>query len=469
MTLNKNRELIYFHFLKTRPEYFCDIGIDFFKDASIRCLYKVIKSYYQKFKKIATDDVIESILKNKLFEEFMTEDDIDKSVYFNQNLLDTIMDVGRKDIDVEWVKTEFEGYAKNHYIHDAVGAIIELMQNTIVTPDNVEEFRGQIRDIVIQGTSINFDNDLGTNVKDAKTHQSIAKKRFTTGYDYFDKCLDGGFCEGELVCIAGPAKGGKSLFLGNFARNQIMNGKNVAIITLEMHEFVYNERVTRNLLSLNKEEYRRQINDTDIFQKKLDTLNQKNPLSLIKPGEMYIKFMSTSSASIPAIENYLNKLEDHLQKKIDLVVLDYINLCSNWKNPNSDVTYMKVKTLAEDFRDLLNRKKCAGVTGTQLNREGSTSEKIHIGNISESHGLIATVDAMFATKQRTSGEIQRNEIGLYHLASRNDAKKEGVYRFEVNFDYFRITEKSVQEVMGEDSIIIEYITSDNDIFTFGET
>ena len=253
--------------------------------------------------------------------------------------------------------------------------------------------------------------------------------------------------------------------MANLVRNQVLNGKNVVIITLEMQEYVYLERLGLNILSLKKEEFRSQIEDTDIFQKKLDVLKQRNSTSLIKPGELYVKFMPTSQATIPMIENYLNRLEDNLQKKIDLVVLDYINLCSNWKNPNSENTYLKIKTLAEDFRDLLNRKGCAGLTGTQLNREGSTSEKIHEGNIAESHGLIATVDGLFAIKKLSASEIRNNEIGMLHLASRNGARKIDTYRFKVDFDYFRITEKKIQEIIGENTMTVDEVdnTFDDEI------
>ena len=216
---------------------------------------------------------------------------------------------------------------------ESIAKVVELSNNEITTHENIDEFRSQIKDIIIQGTSINFYEDLGSDIRDAKSHQSISRKRFTTGYKYFDECLDGGFCEGELVCIAGPAKGGKSMFMSNLAKNQVLNGKNVVIITLEMLEFAYNERVARNLLSLNKEEYRSQIGDTEIFQNVLDKFFRRNiskELGKIQnPGELYIKFMPASTATIPMIESYVNRLEDHINKKFDLVVLDYINLCSN--------------------------------------------------------------------------------------------------------------------------------------------
>ena len=455
MKTNKNKEVTFFHFLKTRPEYFQDAKEEFFKDSAIRYLIKIVKLYHRQFKKNITDDGIEMILKNRLPEVFMVEDEIDKSVYFNQSLFDTIMSQGHKDVDKELVKKEFEAFLKYQYLRESAISVSEMFENEIITPDNIDTFQQQFREISNQGTSISFDFDLGTNVKDAQYHQSISKLRFSTGYTWFDKSLDGGFCPGELICMAGPSKGGKSLFMSNFAINQVKNGKNVAIVTLEMLEHSYTERLTRNWLSLTENEYRSQINEPDIFQKKLDTLKRKNSLSLIKPGDLYVKFMPTSQATIPIIEGYLSRLEDYLQKKIDLVILDYINLCNNYKNPNSENLYVKIGELAKDFRDLLNRKKYAGLTGTQLNREGMTSDKADVNNISESKALVDHVDGMFSVIVRSSNDVVNKEIRVKQLAVRNGEKTNKLYKMAVNWDYYRISEKSFQEVLGEEIVNFE--------------
>jgi len=200
--INQNKEITFFHYLKNKPEYFSNIEYDFFKDPSIKCLYGIVKAFYNKFKKNITDDIIENILKNRVIKEFHSKDEIDGSTYFNQALFDTIMSQGHKELDEEHTKFEFEEYAKNQRTWDAVESIIGIMNETVIA-GKVDERNSRIRDIIIKGTSLNFDDDLGSNFRDATKHQSIAKKRFSTGYEYFDECLDGGFGVGELVCIAG--------------------------------------------------------------------------------------------------------------------------------------------------------------------------------------------------------------------------------------------------------------------------
>ena len=466
MQLNKNKEIIFFHYIKNRPEYFQDIDVDFFKEPSTQCLYKLVRRFHQQYKKNITDDNIEAMLKNDAAKEFHKEDEKDKSIYFDQKLFDTTMAEGHKAYDKEYIKDEFENYAKYYFTHAALEKVSNMLIGCEWSSENADKIRGNIRNIVIRGTTIDFDMDLGSNIRDAKSHQSVSKKRFTTGYNWMDECLEGGFCEGELVCIAGPAKGGKSLFMANLARNQVANGKNVYIITLEMQENLYMERVGRNLLSMGKKDYREQIEDEEIFQVTLDNFFSKNISKELgkveKPGELYIKFMPASTATIPMIENYIDKLEHRLQKKIDLVILDYINLCCDWKNPNSDNTYNKIKSLSIDFRDLLSRKKYAGVTGTQLNREGATAEKIHEGHISESKALVDNLDALFGLKNRTTTDTKNHEISLTHMLSRNGEKKRTPYKFRIEFDCFRISEKDQQNLNVENNMLLDSI--DEDVF-----
>ena len=99
MIIDSNKEVTFFHYIKNKPEYFQEIGLDFFKEPSIRCLYNIVKSFYVKFKKTISDDNIEIVLKNKKFKEFMVEDEIDKSINFNQKLFDTIMLEGQRKLD----------------------------------------------------------------------------------------------------------------------------------------------------------------------------------------------------------------------------------------------------------------------------------------------------------------------------------------------------------------------------------
>jgi hypothetical protein len=170
--------------------------------------------------------------------------------------------------------------------------------------------------------------------------------------------------------------------------------------------------------------------------------------TLTTPGQLFVKEFPTSSAGVPDIEMYLKKMEELKGMKFKVVVLDYINILKNWRNPNTENMYMKIKQIAEDTRAMAMRNDWAIVTATQINRSGFGSTDLSITNISESAALGHTVDAMFGIIQDEIMHANEEYI-LKLLANRDDGYKNSRKKFLINYNLMRITEDTETQIITE--------------------
>jgi replicative DNA helicase len=230
---------------------------------------------------------------------------------------------------------------------------------------------------------------------------------------------------------------GKSLWLGNIAANTVMAGHNVAVITLEMSEAKYLKRLGSNLLNIKIDEYKRASHDEDFLRDKLKNLSGHGGLTL--PGQLFVKEFPTSTASAVDIENYLLRTEEKNGIKFKVVVIDYLNIMKNWRNPNTENTYMKIKQIAEDVRAMAQRNNWAIISATQTKQAFFDSSDMNMSAASESSALAATVDLMFGIIQDPIMLLNK-KYKLKVLANRDEGYKNSSKMFDVNYAYMRITE-----------------------------
>ena len=166
----------------------------------------------------------------------------------------------------------------------------------------------------------------------------------------------------------------------NLACNSVRNGFNTAVITLEMADKKFIRRIGANLLNIRMDEYVEYSQNQELMNEKIRLFNQGDGETLQTPGNLYIKEYPTSSASVVDFENYLRKLEDVKKMKLKLVVIDYVNIIKNWRNPNSEDLYGKIKQIAEDLRAMAIRNEWNITSATQLNRCLSLDTEINIKN-----------------------------------------------------------------------------------------
>jgi len=155
-----------------------------------------------------------------------------------------------------------------------------------------------------------------------------------------------------------------SIWLANDAVNYVKAGFDVAVITAEMAEIDFIHRIGANLLGVKISEYEKLSKQGDFIKNRLNNL--KN--GVIPPGNLFVKEYPTSQATVPEIESYLKELESTQGLKLKVIIIDYINILSNYRNPNTENTYMKIKQIAEDLRAMAVRNEWIIISATQINR-----------------------------------------------------------------------------------------------------
>ena len=160
---------------------------------------------------------------------------------------------------------------------------------------------------------------------------------------------------------------------------------------------------------------------------------------VIPSGNLYVKEYPTSQATVPEIESYLHELEKVNGIKLKVVIIDYINILSNFRNPNSENTYMKIKQIAEDLRAMAVRNEWVVISATQINRGGYDSTELNMGHIAESAGLSHTADMIYGIIQDSS-MLMNNEYWLKILKVRNGTGKNSRCMYRIDYSYMRLTE-----------------------------
>jgi hypothetical protein len=205
------------------------------------------------------------------------------------------------------------------------------------------------------------------------------------------------------------------------------------------------KRLGSNLLGIRMSEYKDCAENDELIKKKIKNLGFDN---LRTPGELVVREFPTSQASAIDVENWLIKVEQILGIKFKIVIIDYINIMKNWRNPNSENTYMKIKQIAEDLRAAAMRNEWAIVTATQTKQSEFDATDLSMNSASESSGLVATVDGMFGIIQDPL-MYTTNEYKLKLLANRDEGYKNSYRKFLVDYNYMRISEDPTSQIMND--------------------
>lgn len=226
-----------------------------------------------------------------------------------------------------------------------------------------------------------------------------------------------------------------SIWLANDAANFVRMGHNVVFITAEMSSQKVLKRIGSNLLNVSMMEYDQKSANRDFLKRRLERVSK----GLLPPGKLFIKEFPTSQATVLDIESYLKDLEESQDHKVNVLVVDYINILANYRNPNTENTYMKIKQIAEDLRALAVKRDMLIISATQINRGAWDATEVKMENIAESAGLAHTVDVMYALIQDSMMHASR-EYWLKVLKIRDGQGKGSRCRFEIDYDYMRLNE-----------------------------
>lgn len=365
----------------------------------------------------------------------------------------------KTDLDTDYLINETEKWCKDRAVYLAIMDSIGIIDGK-----DPEKSEGAIPEILSTALGVSFDQAIGHDYIDDSSARfdfyNKTEERIPWDLDYFNKITKGGIPNKTLnVCLAGTGVG-KSLFMCHNAASVLQQGKNVLYITMEMAEERIAERIDANLMDLPIQQL--ESLPKDVFSEKI----QKIAKGTI--GKLLIKEYPTGAAHSGHFRALLNELK--LKKKFapDIIYIDYLNICSSSRMKamgGSINSYTYIKAIAEELRGLAIEFNLPIMTATQTTRSGFSNTDVGLEDTSESFGLPATADLMFALIA-TEELDELNQVMVKQLKNRyNDPTK--FKRFVVGIDRARMKLYDVEESAQSD-IMSDMSIPDKPIATWGD-
>ena len=376
------------------------IKADYFEDLNQKIVFEEISSFVEQYNKPATKEI--------LCIEAEKRSDINDSSY--KDVTNLISSLNDEPSEYEWLITTTEKWCRDRAIYLALMESIQLA-------DGKDDTKGRdaIPTILSDALAVSFDSHVGHDylLDYEERYESYHRKEDKIPFDleFFDKITKGGIPNKTLnIALAGTGVG-KSLFMCHFASSVLLQGKNVLYITLEMAEEKIAERIDANLLNINIQD----ITDLPkvMYENKVTSVSKKTQGSLI------IKEYPTASAHSGHFRALLNELALKKSFKPDIIFVDYLNICasSRYRTNNNVNSYSYIKAIAEELRGLAVEANLPIVSATQTTRSGFASSDVDLTDTSESFGLPATADLMFALISTEELE-ELNQIMVKQLKNR---------------------------------------------------
>ena len=355
------------------------IKADYFEEKKERIIYEEISDFISKYDKRASQEILSIEVKNR--------SDLNETEYREvQQVIDGCVE---EEINQEWLSDATEKWCKDRAIY------LALMESIgIADGGDEKKNRDAIPSILQEALAVCFDNNIGHDYLEdyEQRYDFYHKKEDKIPFDleYLNKITKGGLPPKTLnVALAGTGVG-KSLFMCHVASSVLLQGRNVLYITMEMAEEKIAERIDANLLNVNIQD----ITDLpkQMFESKVGSLSKKTQ------GTLIIKEYPTASAHSGHFRALLNELALKRSFRPDIIFIDYLNICasSRYSKLGSVNSYSYIKSIAEELRGLAVEANVPIISATQTTRSGYASSDVDLTDTSESFGLPATADLMFA-------------------------------------------------------------------------
>lgn len=381
-------------------------------------VFEEIQNHVQKYNQKPNSGVLHVALTSRadLFEnDFKAASDL-----IDQIAADT------EESPEDWLVDETEKFCQERALHNAVLESIHIMDGK----GKDQKQKGAIPQLLTEALSVSFDPNVGHDYLDDsdKRYEFYHKKQKKIPFDldFFNQITNGGLPDKTLTVILAGTNVGKSLIMCHFAASALSQHKNVLYITLEMSEEKISQRIDANLMDVTLDDLL--ALPKEIYERKMNAIKSK-----VK-GKLIVKEYPTACASTAHFRNLLNELNLKRQFKPDIVFVDYINLCTSARvkaghNVNS---YTLIKSIAEELRGLAVEYKFPLVSATQTTRAGFGSSDPGLEDTSESFGLPATADLMFAAIANEEMD-KLNQIVIKQLKNRdNDVSKNRRFVIGIN-------------------------------------
>ena len=373
---------------------------DYFSDRTERTIFEEITKFVDKYNKIPTQTSLEIEVQGR---KDLNEDEYKKVVAVIQTLSST-------DVDFDWLVDTTEKFCKDRAIYNAIVEGISII-------DGKDKDRGPdaIPNILTDALAVGFDNRVGHDyLLDSELrfdYYHTVEEKIPFDLEFFNKITKGGLPPKTLnICLAGTGVG-KSLFMCHVAANCLSQGKNVLYITLEMAEERIAERIDANLMNISMEDLH------DLPKQMFD--NKIAKIIKSTSGNLIVKEYPTASAHSAHFRGLIKELAIKKSFKPDIIFIDYLNICasSRFKGAQNVNSYMYVKAIAEELRGLAVETNVPIMSATQTTRSGFVSSDIGLEDTSESFGLPATADLMFALISNEELD-ELNQIAVKQLKNR---------------------------------------------------
>jgi archaellum biogenesis ATPase FlaH len=360
---------------------------EYFESLPEKTVYKLINTYVTKYNKFPTHQALKIDLENSSLEQRVYDE--------CETIIAESQQVG--DVDQEWLLDKTEKFCQERAVYNAIMDSIQIL-------DNKDKLRtkGSIPQILSEALAVSFDTNIGhdwyDDADDRYEYYHRVEDRVPFRLEYLNRITKGGLPKKTLNVILAGTHVGKSLFMCSTAASNLLDGKNVLYITMEMAEEEIARRIDANILDIPIGEL--DVIDKDTFDKRVTRVKSKTA------GKIIIKEYPTSSAGSANFRHLLQELK--LKKNFipDIIYIDYLNICASSRlKMNSNInSYTYIKAVAEELRGLAVEFNVPIVSATQTTRSGYSNSDVDVTDTSESFALPATADFMLALV--TSEELE---------------------------------------------------------------
>jgi|TARA_R110000803_G_scaffold36937_4_gene79549 replicative DNA helicase len=353
---------------------------EYFKNKSIASIFEIVKDFNEKRNKLPTVTEIKTYL--------ITDEQKEAFRQLAQSFSEL-----DKNLDKDELYENTEQFLKEKAVyHTMLNVAEDVSRGLVDTSDVLQKFESSCSISLVTDLGFNMYDDIDILIDDLNTEQSFIPSK----WEWLDDTLGGGFLESgkALYVFAGETNIGKSIFLGNIAHNIASQGKNVLLVTLEMSELLYAQRICSNATKIPMKELRQ--NGPSI----------KNAIAR-ENGKVFIKEFPPATITPNQLKAFIKKFGEK-GIKLDAIVLDYLNLLHSTVGNNS---YERIKNVTEQVRAMSYMFECPIISATQLNRSGFDQDNPELATISESIGLAATADVIASIYQND----EDRELGIIRL------------------------------------------------------
>ena len=391
--------------LITNPDYMRKVlpfvKEEYFDDLSQKVVFKEVSTFIETYDNLPEPNAIALEVEKR---KDLTEDAVNK-------VLEILSGLDKTEYNEDWLLDTTEKWCRERAIYNA------LMESVQIA-DGQDKARNQdaIPTIMSEALSVCFDDHVGHDyIEDSESRYDFyhrKEEKIPFDLEFFNKITKGGLPNKTLnIALAGTGVG-KSLFMCHMASAVLLQGRNVLYITLEMAEEKIAERIDANLLDVPIQQLSDPLFSKGKYKSKIEKLQDKTQ------GRLVIKEYPTASAHVNHFKSLLNELSLKRGFHPEIIFVDYLNICASSRYKNNIVnSYTYVKAIAEELRGLAGEFNVPIVSATQTTRSGYGSSDVELTDTSESFGLPATADLMFALIATEDLEAM-NQIMVKQLKNR---------------------------------------------------